>query len=83
LVVDTSNWWMGQQVLIPPEWAADISWSESMVTIDLPRQAIQDAPRFESAAELNRQQEQDFYRYYKRPNYWEREHQRGLLVTHN
>ncbi|MFM1979632.1 MAG: hypothetical protein RLZ68_897, partial [Pseudomonadota bacterium] len=60
-----------------------ISWSESMVTVDLPRQTIRDAPRFESSAELNRQQEQDFYHYYKRPNYWEREHQRDLLVTHN
>ena len=83
LVVDTSNWWMGQQVLIPPEWATHISWSESMVTVDLPRQTIRDAPRFESSAELNRQQEQDFYHYYTRPNYWEREHQRDLLVTHN
>lgn len=59
---------MGQQVLIPPEWATHVSWSES-------------------SAELNRQQEQeqeqDFYHYYKRPNYWEREHQRDLLVTHN
>jgi hypothetical protein len=78
LVVDTSNWWMGNKVLIPPQWATSIDWAESKVHIDLTRETIKDAPRFESSYNLNREQELDLYSYYDRPNYWEREKQREL-----
>jgi hypothetical protein len=71
---------MGNKVLIPPQWATSIDWAESKVSIDLTRQTIQDSPRYESSSVLNRQQEQDLYRYYDRPNYWEREKQRELAV---
>ena len=26
LIVDTSNWWGGQHVLVPPDWITDVSW---------------------------------------------------------
>ena len=25
-VIDTSNWWLGKRVIIPPEWIEDINW---------------------------------------------------------
>ena len=79
LVIDTSNWWMGHQVLVPPEWITNIDWYQSSVNINLTRKSIQGAPAFESSHALNRQHELDFYRYYNRPSYWEREKQLEAL----
>jgi sporulation protein YlmC with PRC-barrel domain len=70
LVVNTSNWWRGHRVLVPPEWIRDVSWSEAKVSVDLTRQAVKDAPPYESAAELDRQGEQAVYEHYGRPGYW-------------
>jgi hypothetical protein len=79
LVVETSNWWMGHQVLIPPEWITAVSWADSTVSINLSRETIKNSPRYETSAELNRQQETALYRHYGRPNYWEREHAREVI----
>lgn len=74
LVADTSNWWLGHQVLIPPDWVSDIRWADSRVSVNLSRQAIQTSPRFDASTPLTREQEQALYRHYERPSYWEREH---------
>ncbi len=79
LVVDTSNWWMGNQVLIPPEWITSLSWSDSKANVDLSRKTIKNSPRYESSAALNRAQEANLYDHYDRLNYWEREHARELV----
>lgn len=78
LVVDTSNWWGGHQVLIAPKWIDSISWADSKVNLKLSRQAIQDSPLFESTAELNRQYELDLYRHYQHSGYWEQENGPGV-----
>ena len=70
LIVDTSNWWGGQHVLVAPQWIEDVGWSEAKVTVDLTRQAVRDAPPYDSAAQLDRQQEQGLYEHYGRPGYW-------------
>ena len=74
LVADTSKWWFGHKVLIPPDWVSDIRWSDSRVSVNLTRQMIQDSPRYDPGMELTRQHEQALYRHYERPNYWEQEH---------
>ncbi|MBB1073759.1 PRC-barrel domain-containing protein [Rhodoferax sp. 4810] len=73
LVADTSNWWLGHQVLIPPDWVSDIRWNDAKVSVNLTRQAIRESPRFDASTVLNRQQELDLYHHYARPNYWEQE----------
>ena len=70
LIVDTSNWWGGHQVLIAPQWIEAVSWSDANVSVDLTRQAIKDAPPYDSAAQLDRQQEQSIYEHHGRPDYW-------------
>jgi hypothetical protein len=70
LTVDTSNWWGGQQVLVAPDWITGVSWSEAKVSVGLTRQAVKDAPPYDSAAQLDRQREQDLYEHYGRPGYW-------------
>jgi hypothetical protein len=83
LVIDTSNWWIGQKVLVPPQWITNVDWTDSKVSIDLTRKTIEDSPRFDSSYALNRQQELDLYRHYQRPSYWEREKRRETEVTMN
>jgi len=70
LIVDTSNWWGGHQVLIAPQWITTVSWSDAKVSVDLTRQAIKDAPPYDSLAQLDRQQEQSIYEHHDRPDYW-------------
>ena len=55
LIVATSNWWGGHRVLVAPQWIKDVSWSEAKVSVDLTRQAVKDAPPYDSAAQLDRQ----------------------------
>lgn len=71
LVVDTSNWWLGHKVLIVPQWVQDISWADSKISVNLSRQAIQDAPAYDSATPLGRKNEDDYFKHYGRANYWD------------
>jgi hypothetical protein len=73
LIVDTSNWWLGHQVLIAPKWISDVSWAESTVSVSLTRQAVKDAPAYDPSASLSREQESDIHRHYGRSVYWEDE----------
>jgi len=70
MVVDTSNWWLGHQVLVAPQWIKHVSWPESTVSINLTRQAVKDAPPYDPAAQLERKQEAGIYEHYGRPGYW-------------
>ena len=77
LLVNTSNWWLGHQVLVAPEWIAGVSWLDRKVTIDLTRQAIEDSPPYDPALVPGRSQEALVYRHYGREGYW----QHGVLPT--
>ncbi|HXS53856.1 MAG TPA: PRC-barrel domain-containing protein [Usitatibacter sp.] len=57
MVVNTSNWWLGHQVLIAPQWIQDVRWSDATVSVDLSRQAVKDAPTYDPGAQLDRDQE--------------------------
>jgi hypothetical protein len=70
LIVNTSNWWIGHQVLVSPEWIEKISWSDSTVTIDLERKTIQDAPTFDGHSFPDRDAEALIYAHYGQPRYW-------------
>jgi hypothetical protein len=70
LVVQTSNWWIGHEVLIAPKWIQNVSWSERTVSVNLARQSIKDAPPYHSAATLNRDEEISLHKHYKRAGYW-------------
>ena len=70
LVVNTSDWWLGHQVLIAPQWIADISWLEATVSVDLTRQAVKHAPAYDPDALPDREQERRVYEHYDRPGYW-------------
>ena len=73
LIVDTSNWWLDHEVLIPPQWIRDVIWQEATVSVNLTLQAVKDAPKFDSAAQLDREQEIEIFKLYGLPGYWESE----------
>jgi hypothetical protein len=70
LVVETSHWLLGHSVLVSPLWIERISWGDTSVVIDLTRQAIQGAPRYEARLPLQRDEEIAIYRHYARAGYW-------------
>jgi sporulation protein YlmC with PRC-barrel domain len=70
LIVNTSNWWLGHQVLIAPQWIEDVSWLEGTVSVNLTRQAVKDAPSYDPAMPLERHQEDALVEHYSRPGYW-------------
>jgi hypothetical protein len=70
LVVDTSNWWLGHQLLVAPRWITNISWPERSVMIDLTREDIRAAPAYDPGAALERPQEALMHDHYGRTGYW-------------
>ncbi|MDX2463994.1 MAG: PRC-barrel domain-containing protein [Porticoccus sp.] len=70
LVVNTSNWWLGHQVLVSPQWIKEISWASATVSVDMSRQTVKDAPHYDSITQLNRKEEMSIHAHYGYPPYW-------------
>jgi len=70
LIVNTSNWWLGHEVLIAPQWIQSVSWPDKTISVNLTRQAVQASPPYDSAAQLDREHETGIYDHYGRPGYW-------------
>jgi uncharacterized protein YrrD len=73
LVVETTHWWWGHQILVAPQWIEGIAWEDSTVSVNLTRQTIKSSPIFNSTTELNRQDEMELHQHYQRSAYWEQE----------
>ena len=70
LIIDTQNWWPGKKVLVSPQWIERVSWSESKVFVDLPRDAIKQAPEYIEDSLTTRDYESGLHRHYNRKGYW-------------
>jgi hypothetical protein len=70
MVVNTSNWWLGHQVLVAPQWIQSVSWPDSTVSVNLTRQAVQNAPAYDPSLGLDRAQEISTFNHYGRAGYW-------------
>ena len=70
LVIDTSNWWVGHQVLVAPQWIQEVIWTEQVVAVDMTRDAIQNAPEWDASMPPDRAQELEIYKHYDRTGYW-------------
>ncbi len=73
VVVDTSRWWLGHQVLIAPQWIENVSYRDATVSVSLTRQAVKYAPPYDPAVKLDRKQEAEIHKHYGRRGYWARE----------
>lgn len=81
-VVNTSNWWLGHEVLIAPQWIEEINWVTSKVLISLKRQAIKDAPPYNPSAPLDRSEEARVYAHHGRKDYWSGEAKDEAAIPH-
>lgn len=80
LVVSTSNWWMGHDVLVATQWIKHVSWSKQAVAIDLSREALKLAPHFDADLPLDREMEIVVHRHYGRKGYWPEDEQQAELA---
>ena len=69
-VVDTSNWWLGKHVVIPPEWIHSLDWEHRKVHVDVTRAQVKAAPEYDPTEELSREYEAELYGHYARDAYW-------------
>jgi sporulation protein YlmC with PRC-barrel domain len=70
-IANTSNWWLGHQVLIDPQEITDISWGNAKIYVNMTQQQVQNAPLFDPEVPRNREQELGVYLHYDRDGYWE------------
>ncbi|MCY7337938.1 MAG: PRC-barrel domain-containing protein [Chamaesiphon sp.] len=71
LIVDTRNWWPGKKILLAPQWIDRVSWNESKVFVNLPRETIKQAPAYTEDSLPSRDYETSLHRHYNRPGYWD------------
>jgi hypothetical protein len=70
LIIDTSNWWMGHQVLVAPAWITGVHWPNQTVSVDLSRKSFKNAPPYHSDVDWTRDMELNLFRHYGRSEYW-------------
>lgn len=71
VVVDTSNWWPGKHVVIPPQWIQQLDWDAKKVMVDVQRSIVQGAPEYDPAIEFSREYEAGLFSHYDRQGYWQ------------
>ena len=65
------RWLSKRQVLLTPHAFGLVDWHANSLPIKLTRKQIEDSPLIDTHRPVSRQYEQDYYRYYGWPAYWE------------
>lgn len=75
LVADTGSWLTGRQVLLSPHAFGAHAFRESnddnALLVNLTRKQIENSPSIDLHRPVSRQYEEDYYRYYGWPTYWD------------
>ena len=71
LVADTGAWIPGRLVLISPYALGGLGPGGKVLRVDLTRRQIEDSPSIEAHKPVSRQYEEEYYRYYGWPYYWQ------------
>jgi hypothetical protein len=71
LVADTGSWLPGRQVLISPHAFGSLEQAGKVLRVNLTRKQIENSPPIESHKPVSRQYEEEYYRYYGWPYYWQ------------
>lgn len=70
MVITTSNWLGGREVLVAPEWIESFDWDSSKVKVGLTREEIKESPEYDRTGSLSREYEGRLYEHYGRQGYW-------------
>ena len=68
LIVDTSNWWMGQQVLIAPYAVTEFDWGAKKIHLNVTRETVRSSPKWDPLAIIDHDYESHLHRHYGWPN---------------
>ena len=71
VVADTGSWLAGRKVLISPHAFGSLHRAGKLLLVNLTRKQIEDSPSIESHKPVSRQYEEEYYRYYGWPYYWQ------------
>ncbi len=71
VVVDTGAWLPGRQVLLSPHAFGSLHQVGQDLLVNLTRKQIEDSPSIDSHKPVSRQYEEEYYRYYGWPYYWQ------------
>jgi hypothetical protein len=71
VVVDSGSWLEGRLVLLSPHSFGHVDPEREALPILLSRERVKNSPPIESHLPISRQYEQEFYRYYGWPEYWQ------------
>jgi uncharacterized protein YrrD len=71
VVVDTGSWLTGRLVLLSPHAFGKLDQNDGTLQVNLRKKQIQDSPSIASHEPLSRQFEEQFYRSYGWPVYWQ------------
>ncbi|MGA9453329.1 MAG: PRC-barrel domain-containing protein [Verrucomicrobiia bacterium] len=71
VVADTGSWLPGRQVLLSPHAFGDLVQTGKALRVNLTRKQIENSPAIESHKPVSRQYEEEYYRYYGWPYYWQ------------
>jgi uncharacterized protein YrrD len=69
LVVDTSNWWFGQHVLVSPYAVKSVEWHDRHVRLDIARERVKSSPPWDPAEITDTEYEQRLHNHYDWPGY--------------
>jgi uncharacterized protein YrrD len=71
LVADTGSWLRGRLVLLSPHAFGRFDQAGKILLVNLSRKQIENSPSIESHKPVSRQYEEEYYRYYGWPGYWQ------------
>jgi len=69
LIVDTSNWWSGQHVLISPFAVLDIDVSDEHIDLNVGRERVKGSPPWDAVAVIDQYYEKRLHSHYGWPGY--------------
>lgn len=71
LVVDAGSWLVGREVLLTPHSLGRFDQKEKTLPVNLTRKQIENSPPIDAHRPVSRQYEENYYRHYGLPGYWE------------
>jgi uncharacterized protein YrrD len=78
LIVGTGTWLPGRQVLLSPYSLGRLDQVEKVLRVNLTRKQIENSPSIDLHKPVSRQYEEEYYRYFGWPYYWQGEALWGL-----
>jgi uncharacterized protein YrrD len=83
LIIGTRNWWPRKKVLVSPQWIERVSWDESKVFVNLPRETIKQAPEYDGSRPVTRDYETRLHQHHQREGYWAgNQHRKEMAHAH-